>query len=92
MKRVSSIVLSAALTLTAIPAQAELADETAINTGLLYIAAADKIRRECGSIGGRLFKAQGYANALKAAATERGYSEAEVDAYVNNKANRAAMR
>lgn len=96
MKRVSSKVLSmtlaAIMALAALPAHAGLKDEKVINDGLLYIAAADKIRRECGSIGGRLFKAQAYANALKKAAAERGYSDEEIDAYVNDKANQAAMR
>lgn len=96
MKRVSSkivgLALGAALTAAALPAHAGLKDEAGINQGLLYLAAADKIRRECGSIGGRLFRAQSYANALKKAAAERGYSEAEIDAYINNDANKAAMR
>lgn len=92
MKRVASIALSVALAFSALPAQAGLKDEKTINDGLLYIAAADKIRRECSSIGGRLFKAQAYASTLKKQAAEQGYSEAEIDAYVNNKANRAMMR
>ncbi len=96
MKRVTSniaaLVTGLGLALAAVPAQAGLKDEAAINEGLLYIAAADKIRRECSSIGGRLFKAQAYASALKKAAAERGYSDAEIDAYVNDKANQAAMR
>lgn len=96
MKRVSSkilgLALGAALTVSALPAQAGLKDEAGINQGLLYLAAADKIRRECSSIGGRLFRAQSYASALKNAAAERGYSETEIDAYINDDANKAAMR
>ena len=96
MNRISSkiigMALAAALTTTALPAQAALKDEAAINQGLLYLAAADKIRRECSSIGGRLFRAQSYASALKKAAAERGYSESEIDAYINSDVNKAAMR
>lgn len=92
MKSVTRLVLCAALSLGAMPASADLSQEAEINQGLMYIAAADKIRRECGSIGGRLFRAQSYANTLKSEAAKRGYSEAEIDDYVNSKANRAAMR
>lgn len=95
MRMITTSVLSLALiagTVTGASAKAGLANEKDINAGLLAVAAADKIRRECDSLGGRFFKARSYASELKALARERGYSDAEIDAYVNNKANRKAMR
>lgn len=74
------------------PVWAGLSEESDINEGLVAIAAADKIRRECNTIGGRMFKAQSYANKLKDAARARGYSEAEIDAYLGSKAERAKVR
>ncbi len=92
MKWVSSIVISAVIVMSAGTAQAGLEDEKDINQGLLVIAAADKIRRACDSIGGRLFRAQSYANSLKDLAADRGYSDDEIDAYVNDKQEKAKMR
>lgn len=82
----------AAGTMTATPSQAGMADEADINEGLVYIAAADKIRRECSSINGRMLKAQRYANLLRGIARDRGYTDAEIDAYLDNKEERAKVR
>ena len=96
MRMISTLVLSVALTTNAALAQANtlpgLQQEEDINTGLFVVAVADKIRRECGNISGRLFTARSYANALKDMASERGYSDDEIDAYINDKQNKAAMR
>lgn len=78
--------------MTATPGWAGMADEADINQGLVYIAAADKIRRECSSINGRMLKAQRYANALRQVARDRGYSDADIDAYLDSKEERAKVR
>lgn len=77
-----------------LPAQAAsgLAGEKDINNGLLAAAVAEKIQRECDSIGGRLIRARSYANALKAKARDRGYSDAEIESYVRDDAEKAKMR
>lgn len=96
MRLISTLALSVALSTSAALAQANtlpgLDKEKDINSGLLIVAVADKIRRECDSIGGRLFTARSYANALKNMASDRGYSDDEIDAYINDKQNKAAMR
>ena len=74
------------------PGWAGLAEEADINAALVEIAAADKIRRECDTIGGRMFKAQRFANDLKDVARARGYSDAEIDAYLDSKTERAKVR
>jgi hypothetical protein len=73
-------------------AQAGLSKEKDINAGLLVIAVADKIRRECTDISARLFDARSYLVSLKQKAAARGYSDAEIDAYINNDAEKAKMR
>lgn len=73
-------------------AQSGLADEIDINEGLVVIAAADKIRRECSGIKGRLFRAIKEANRLKETARARGYSDDEIDAFLNNKEEKARVR
>jgi hypothetical protein len=73
-------------------AQQGLSSESDINAGLVIMAAADKIRRSCGTIGGRLMRAQKFANTLKDVARARGYSDTEIDAYLDSKAKRAKVR
>lgn len=80
------------LVLAATPGWAELSEEADINEALVVIAAADKIRRECDTISGRLFKAQRFASDLKKEARARGYSDEEIDAYLDSKAERAKVR
>jgi hypothetical protein len=71
---------------------ASLSQETDINTALFEIAVANEIRKECDSISPRIFTAIGRMNALKSEARRRGYSDAEIDAYVNDKAEKQKMR
>lgn len=92
MKRISGIAAIVAVGMLAQPAQAGLANEADINQGLLSIAAADKIRRECSSIGARLFTARSFANQLIDMASERGYSDSEIDSYINDKTEKAKLR
>ncbi len=73
-------------------AQAGLSNERDINAGLLVVAVADKIRRGCDSISARIFVARSYATSLKELASSRGYTDAEIEEYVNNSENKAAMR
>ena len=90
MKR--TVLMALCLTISTGPGWAGLAEEADINEGLVAIAAADKIRRECNSIGGRMFKAQRFANDLKDVARARGYSDSEIDSYLDSKAERARVR
>ncbi len=73
-------------------ARADLAAEQDINAGLLAIAAANKIRRECGDLSGKYWAARSYVTQLKEMATSRGYTEAQIDAYVNDDTEKAKMR
>lgn len=94
MRLIAAFTLSVAMAATGASASADsgLAAERDINDGLLVIAAADKIRRACGSISGRLITARSYATQLKSLAEDRGYSENEIDAYINDDVKKAEMR
>lgn len=92
MKLIHSIALSLALATAANASQGGLAGEKDINNGLLIIAAADKIRRACDTIGARFFVARSYIGQLKDMAQERGYSDEEIDAYINDDEEKAKMR
>lgn len=91
----ASILAAALAAVVAVPSQAAqgaLKDEADINNALLVISVADKIRRECDSIGANLFKARSLVRSVNKLALERGYSQSEIDLYINDKANRAEMR
>lgn len=94
MTRVLTIVLCLSLGAGGASASAQhsLKDEVDINHGLLIMAVADKIRRECNSIAGRMFRAQKFAKDLKAVAEARGYSMDQIEAYVNDRSERARVR
>lgn len=94
MKRLTALALSLVMAAGAAGASAGtgLKNESDINDGLLAIAVADKIRRECSSIGARFFRAQGFINDLKSLAEHRGYSQADIDAYINDDVEKAKMR
>lgn len=73
-------------------ASAGLKEETDLNNGLLVAAVAEKIQRECGTIGARMFRARAYANELKEKAEARGYTMAEIEAYVDDSDEKRKMR
>lgn len=95
MRMIKSLVLTTTLTLAltvAASASADLKDEKDLNNGLLIAAVAEKIQRECPSIGARMFKAHIYANTLKEQAEARGYTMAEIEAYVDDSDEKRKMR
>ncbi len=92
MRLILTTFIALSLAGTAGAARADLAAEKDINAGLLAVAAADKIRRECGDMSGRFWAARSYANQLKDMAIKRGYSEAQIDAYIDDSAEKAKMR
>jgi len=78
----------------AMPAQAfaGLADEADINAGLLAVGIADEIRKKCDSISGRMIKGQFYLLEMANLAKSRGYSSAEIKAYVKSDTEKAKVR
>ena len=72
------------------PAQAlePLSQERYINDRLIAARIADRIRRECPTIQARLIYAYSQARALERYALDRGYSRAQVDAFLDSKEER----
>lgn len=68
-----------------------LAEEEAINAGLFTVAVANKIRKRCDAIAPRMFRAMNYLESLKAEARNRGYSDAEIEAYVSDPVEKDKM-
>lgn len=80
----------AALALTASPAAAlePLSQERYINDRLIAARIADRIRRECSTIDARMVFAYMQARKLKSYARDKGYSEAQIDAFLDSKADK----
>ncbi len=60
-------------------------------TPLFYIAVADEIRKKCPSISGRLFKGMNDLRRLKDYANSLGYSDKEIEDFVESESERARM-
>jgi hypothetical protein len=91
--RLLMAVLLVAATATVADARAQtLAQEDDINAGLFNVAVAQKIRKQCDEITPRYFTALGYLQALKSMALDRGYTEDEIDRYINDDAEKDQMR
>lgn len=93
MRRIAVLTLAALL---ALPGMAEakrpLRDVPQIDNGLFYIAVADEIRKKCGEISGRVVKAVLDMQRLRRLAHDLGYSDAEIEAYVESETERDRMR
>lgn len=92
MRGMVMLTLIAGLVAGGAQAKPSLRDVAPVENGLFAISVADKIRRECGAISGRIFKAHGELRALFDLARSRGYTEAEIETYVNAEEERSRMR
>ena len=87
--------LALALCLTvssAAAAKPPLRDVAYVDDGLFQIAVADLIRKGCGEIDARLFKAIGVLRDLNQHARSLGYTQAEIDAFVDSDIEKDRMR
>lgn len=73
-------------------AKPPLSEVSEIDDGLMAIAIADEIRNTCDGINARMIRAYRQIKALENRAKALGYSEAEIDAYVNSKSEKKRMR
>lgn len=82
--------LAATLTLTALPAAAlePLSQEKYINDRLIAARIADRIRRECPTIDGRIVLAYMKARELKKYALDKGYSETQIEAFLDSRTDK----
>ncbi|TNF57606.1 MAG: hypothetical protein EP307_13685 [Rhodobacteraceae bacterium] len=63
-----------------------------MDDGVFTIALANLVRRRCDSLDGRVLKAMGILRDLKAEARALGYTQAEIDAYVDSDAEKERMK
>lgn len=83
-----------AVLLAASPARAlePLNKEAHINASLVAGQVGDTIRKTCPSISAKMFTVLGKLNALEDYAREKGYTEAEVKAFLKDKTEKARIK
>ncbi|WBU53669.1 DUF5333 domain-containing protein [Paracoccus sp. SCSIO 75233] len=93
MKKLILSALTASIVAAAVPALAQvpLSQEKYINDRLIAARVADRVRRECGSIDARIVYAWSQARALKRYAQNQGYSDAQIDAFLDSKQDKARI-
>jgi hypothetical protein len=74
------------LALFASAASAGLEDETRITEGLITVGIAYEISEVCPEIGARRLRGLRYLLALRAAAADLGYSETEIESFIDDDA------
>ncbi|AXI46086.1 hypothetical protein C1J03_08685 [Sulfitobacter sp. SK012] len=75
-----------------VAAKPPLRDVPKIDNALLDLGIADIIRKQCPDISARMLKALNYVWGLKAEAGRLGYTDAEIDAYIDSDAEKTRMR
>lgn len=88
---VLSVLLFAGLA-GAVSAKQPLREVEAIDNAVFDVAIADEIRKKCPDIAPRLVKAFALYRATQSAARDLGYSDAEIEAYVESEHEKARMR
>lgn len=66
-------------------AQAALKDEPSVRDGIIFVGMAYEISQECSTIRARTWRGISYLQSLRNRAAELGYSDAEIEAYVDDR-------
>ena len=65
-------------------AQTALKDVAKVRDGIIFVGMAYEISEECDGISARLFRGLGYLRSLRSHARDLGFTEAEIDAYIDD--------
>lgn len=77
---------------TSAMANPPLRDVKPINDGLLAVGLADEIRKNCGSISGRIFKGVARLRSIHKSAQNMGYSDQEIETFVDSRAEKNRLK
>ncbi len=72
-------------------AQSALKDEARVRDGIVQVGMAYEISEKCSSLSARTFRGISYLQELKRYAQQRGYSDAQIDAYIDNKSEQRRL-
>lgn len=75
----------------AFAADGPLKDVSFVSEGLITAGMAIEINDKCDSVSVRLVRGYNFLNSLKTHARNLGYTEAEIDAYINDAAEKARL-
>ncbi len=91
-----SALIATLIAVSLVPATAQgqvpLAEEAHINDQLIAAAAGDILRKTCPSLSARMFVVFGKMQQLEAYARSKGYTEAEVKAFLKDPAQKARVK
>lgn len=89
-KRTLTAVMAFATVFSAghLSAQTALKDVAKVRDGIIYVGMAYEISERCNSLDARLFRGLGYLQSLRSHARDLGYSEAAIEAYIDNDAEK----
>ena len=85
------IALALCLVAGPVAANPPLAEQTEISEGLIAAAIAYEIGDKCGSLDARLIRGIAFLNGLRSRASQLGYSDAEIDAYMDDRAEKRRL-
>jgi hypothetical protein len=92
MRKVLITLLSVGLLATPVMAKQPLNQVVAIDDAMFDLGIADRIRKNCPTIGARMFRAILYVQKLESEAKALGYTKAEIEAYTDSDADKARLR
>ncbi len=81
-----------ALTASPLAALAPLHQDQKIVSGFYSVGLADEVRKNCDRIDARFFRAYSYIKSLERYARKAGYSNSEIDQFVDNKQEKEKLR
>ncbi len=81
---VSAIAIACVMGAGSVSAQTALKEVAHVRDGIVYTGMAYEISERCGDLRARLFRGLGFLQSLKRHAADLGYSDTEIDAYVND--------
>ena len=89
-----TLAISMAFVLAASPIMAKepLHKNATVVNGFYAIGLADEVRKNCDDISPRMLRAYNYLRALEKYARDNGYTDAEIEELVDNRAEKEALR
>lgn len=92
MRKLVAVAVILSLSSTGVMAKPSLRNVGVVEDGLFAISVADKIRKECDTISGRVLKAMGQMRKLADHARDLGYMDDEIKTYVDSRTEKSRMR
>lgn len=91
MKTLTTLAISLTIAATTAFAKPPLRDVTQISEGLIIVGMAYELGRKCDSVSPRMIRGLNFLHGLKNEARALGYSDAEIDAFVDDRAEKSRL-